>query len=51
MRFEPGEEKTVTLTALGGRQRVFGLNDLTCGQASDDTKATAMEQAKLKGFL
>lgn len=51
VRFEPGEEKTVTLTALGGRQRVFGLNDLTCVQASDDTKATAMEQAKLKGFL
>ena len=35
----------------GGRQRVFGLNDLTRAQATDDTKAASMETAKLKGFL
>lgn len=51
VRFEPGEEKTVQLTALGGRQRVFGLNDLTCAMANEDTKAASMEHAKIKGFL
>ena len=51
VRFEPGEEKEVQLTEMGGRQRVFGLNDLTRAQATDDTKAAPMETAKLKGFL
>ena len=48
VRFEPGEEKEVQLTEMGGRQRVFGLNDLTRAQATDDTKAASMETAKLK---
>ena len=51
VRFEPGEEKEVQLTEMGGRQRVFGLNDLTRAQATDDTKAASVETAKLKGFL
>ena len=51
VRFEPGEEKEVQLTEMGGRQRVFGLNDLTRAEAADDTKAASMETAKLKGFL
>ena len=51
VRFEPGAEKEVQLTEMGGRQRVFGLNDLTRAQATDDTKAASMETAKLKGFL
>lgn len=51
VRFEPGEEKEVQLTEMGGRKRVFGLNDLTCAQAADDTKAASLENAKLKGFL
>ena len=51
VRFEPGEEKEVQLTEMGGRQRVFGLNDLTRAQATDDTKVASMETAKLKGFL
>ena len=33
---------------MGGRQRVFGLNDLTCARAADDTKAASMENAKTK---
>jgi len=46
-------KKTVTVTVAnkGDRQRVFGLNDLTRAQATDDTKAASMETAKLKGFL
>ena len=51
VRFEPGEEKEVQLTEMGGRKRVFGLNDLTRAQTGEDTKATSMETAKLKGFL
>lgn len=51
VRFEPGEEKEVQLTEMGGRKRVFGLNDLTRAQASADTKDRSMETAKLKGFL
>ena len=52
VRFEPGEEKEVQLTEMGGRKRVFGLNDFTRAQATDDdTKAASMETAKLKGFL
>ncbi len=51
VRFEPGEEKEIQLTEMGGRKRVFGLNDLTCAQATEDTKAASVEAAKLKGFL
>ena len=51
VRFEPGEEKEVQLTRMGGRRRVFGLNDLTCARAAEDTKEASLEQAKLMGFL
>ena len=51
VRFEPGEEKEVQLTRMGGRRRVFGFNDLTCAQTEECTKAAAVEQARLKGFL
>lgn len=51
VRFEPGEEKEVQLTELGGRKRVFGLNDLTCARAAEDTKAASLTNAKVKGFL
>ena len=51
VRFEPGEEKEVQLTRMGGRRRVFGLNDLTCAQTGEDTLDISMERAKLKGFL
>ena len=33
VRFEPGEEKPVKLTELGGAKRSFGLNGLTEGPA------------------
>lgn len=49
--FEPGEEKEVQLTEMGGRKRVFGLNDLTRARAAEDTKKASMEKAALKGFL
>ena len=49
IRFEPGEEKEVQLTEMGGARRVYGLNDLTCMQATETTKAQAVEQAKRRG--
>ena len=51
VRFEPGEEKEVQLTQLGGAKRVFGLNDLTCAQISDASRQAALDTAKRKGFV
>jgi urease subunit beta len=35
VRFEPGDEKRVTLVELAGERRVFGLNGLTRGGARE----------------
>ena len=35
VRFEPGDEKRVTLVELAGRRQVFGLNGLTQGADKD----------------
>src|SRR2546425_11763017 len=35
VRFEPGDEKRVTLVELAGARRVFGLNALTEGGSRD----------------
>lgn len=51
IRFEPGEEKEVQLTYIGGKKRVFGLNDLTCAQVSEATKASSIKRAQLNGFI
>jgi urease beta subunit len=51
VRFEPGETKTVQLTALGGRKRVFGLNGLTAGQASPASLPKSLHAAREKGFV
>lgn len=51
VRFEPGEEKEVQLTAVGGTKRIFGLNDLVCAQASEAEKQRALERARQKGFI
>ncbi|MCZ6680798.1 MAG: urease subunit beta [Candidatus Poribacteria bacterium] len=37
VRFEPGDEKTVTLVALGGERIVHGLNARTNGKLDDPT--------------
>ena len=46
VRFEPGDEKRVTLVELGGARRVFGLNALTEGGARDQalTRLAAWER-------
>ena len=35
VRFEPGDEKRVTLVEIAGAKQVFGLNALTDGAAKD----------------
>lgn len=50
MRFEPGDDKRVTLVRLGGAGIVHGLNGLTSGPASDETKASALRLAAARGF-
>ena len=41
VRFEPGEEKPVTLVEIGGAKLVFGLNNITQGatELNDEVRA------------
>ena len=50
VRFEPGMRKTVTLVALAGRRRVFGLNQLVEGNL-DDPLVWQAAQIRLGQFL
>ena len=51
-RFEPGEEKRVTLVALAGHRMVHGINGLTDGALDDaQTKAQAFARAAEQGFI
>jgi len=52
VRFEPGEEKEVTLTAFGGQQCVLGLNSLTEGVVTDNhVRQHALLTAVQNGFI
>jgi urease subunit beta len=52
VRFEPGEERTVHLVALGGRRVVRGLNGLVSGALDDpQTRLAAMERARAGGYV
>jgi urease subunit gamma/beta len=51
VRFEPGDEKTVDLVAIGGERRVEGLNNLTHGDLDDpEVKRRAIARAAAEGF-
>ena len=51
-RFEPGEEKRVTLVAFGGARTVQGINGLTDGNLDDaQAKARALARAAELGFI
>ena len=43
VRFEPGDEKRVTLVELGGARTVFGLNALSQGGGKDQALARLAE--------
>ena len=51
VRFEPGDEKAVTLVELAGAREVYGLNALTDGSAGPPGRAASVERAKAGGFL
>jgi urease beta subunit len=52
VRFEPGEDKRVTLVSIGGNRVAYGINGLTHGRLDDPTvKAKALAAAKDQGFI
>jgi len=52
VRFEPGEEKRVTVVALAGRRVAHGINGLTEGSLDDaQVKAKALARAAERGFV
>jgi len=52
VRFEPGEEKHVTLVLIGGQRAVYGINGLTNGRLDDPAvRAQALARAKELGFM
>lgn len=52
VRFEPGEDKRVTLVAFGGNRVVYGINGLVNGRLDDpNVKQQAIARAKESGFI
>jgi urease beta subunit len=52
VRFEPGEEKRVTLVAIGGNRVAYGINGLVEGRLDDPAvKQKALAKAREQGFL
>ena len=52
VRFEPGEEKRVTVVALAGNRVAHGINGLTDGSLDDvQVKARALARAAERGFV
>ncbi|MEO5864486.1 MAG: urease subunit beta [Nitrospiraceae bacterium] len=52
VRFEPGEDKRVTLVSVGGNRVAYGINGLVNGRLDDPTvKANALATAKDQGFI
>lgn len=51
VRFEPGEDKRVTLVAIGGNRVAYGINGLVNGRLDDPAvKQQALTRAKEQGF-
>jgi urease beta subunit len=52
VRFEPGEQKWVTVVALAGKRVGNGINGLTNGSLDDaEVKAKALARAAEQGFI
>jgi len=49
VRFEPGDEQTVELVAIGGKRVARGMNGLVDGSV-DGSPAEAVERARRRGF-
>jgi urease beta subunit len=50
VRFEPGDEKIVSLVTLGGTREVYGLNALADGPADEERKPAGVERAAREGY-
>jgi urease subunit beta len=54
MRFEPGDERQVSLVPYGGKRSVYGFNNLvdgpTAGPDAPARKARAVELTRQRGF-
>ena len=50
VRFEPGDEKIVTLVELAGAREVHGLNALADGKVDDARREAAVKKAAQAGF-
>jgi urease subunit gamma/beta len=50
VRFEPGDDRSVSLVRLGGRRIVHGLNALTEGATDPANKPAALRRARERGF-
>ena len=50
VRFEPGEEKPVTLVAIGGSRLAFGMSGLASGPAIAGAPPPADVQARLEAW-
>lgn len=50
VRFEPGDRKPVALVDMAGRQEIYGLNALTQGAVTEETREAAMVRALDQGF-
>ena len=52
VRFEPGEDKRVTLVSIGGNRVAYGINGLVNGRLDDPTvKTKALAAAWEQGFI
>jgi urease beta subunit len=52
VRFEPGEDKRVTLVSISGNRVAYGINGLTHGRLDDPhVKAKALALARQQGFI
>jgi urease beta subunit len=50
VRFEPGDEKIVTLVALAGTREVHGLTALADGPTDEAGRAAALARAAREGY-
>jgi len=52
VRFEPGEDKRVTLVSVGGNRVAYGINGLVNGRLDNpNVKAKALSAAREQGFI
>ena len=48
VRFEPGDDKKVTLVELGGAAKVYGLNGLTNGPAGQSSEQSPQKEGGVR---